>query len=204
MKTPKYEDVLKSRLEMVLRQAEDGFDWTLNPFKSPIEKVLVATMLASSWTQDDGDCAGANREAGRLGLINDSRARSFIDDDQKLFLYGSAFCVTQNLLQLSDRNIRPDFAFVFSGYGGFGSNDGTDTRIIVELDGHDFHERTPEQAQSDKSRDRELQALGWLVLRFTGREVLQDPDHCLGEIQELLFAKGASALRLQRESGGSK
>ena len=33
----------------------------------------------------------------------------------------------------------------------------------MECDGHDFHERTKEQASSDKKRDRSLQAAGFLV-----------------------------------------
>lgn len=44
-------------------------------------------------------------------------------------------------------------------------------RIAVECDGHDFHERTKEQAQHDKRRDRELQKRGWIVFRFTGSEI---------------------------------
>lgn len=48
-------------------------------------------------------------------------------------------------------------------------------RIAIECDGHDFHERTAEQAERDRSRDRALTATGWSVLRFTGREIWRDP-----------------------------
>lgn len=51
-------------------------------------------------------------------------------------------------------------------------------RIAIECDGHDFHERTPEQAQRDKSRDRFLSEQGWIVLRFTGREITRDARSC--------------------------
>jgi very-short-patch-repair endonuclease len=50
--------------------------------------------------------------------------------------------------------------------------------ILIELDGHEFHERTKEQAEKDKSRDRELQRLGHDVLRFTGSEVNRNPFEC--------------------------
>ena len=33
-------------------------------------------------------------------------------------------------------------------------------KIVVELDGHDYHERTKEQADYDKSRDRSIPAAG--------------------------------------------
>lgn len=54
--------------------------------------------------------------------------------------------------------------------------------MIVECDGHDFHERTKEQARRDKQRDRFLQSRGFKVLRFTGSEIWADPDQCADEI----------------------
>jgi very-short-patch-repair endonuclease len=58
--------------------------------------------------------------------------------------------------------------------------------IIVECDGHDFHERTKEQARRDKKRDRYFQSKGYKVLRFTGSEIWADPDTCVEEIIDQL------------------
>lgn len=55
-------------------------------------------------------------------------------------------------------------------------------RLVVELDGHDFHERTKEQAKHDRTRDRRLQAAGYAVMRFTGSEVWANPFACLDEV----------------------
>ena len=55
-------------------------------------------------------------------------------------------------------------------------------RLAVEADGHDFHERTAEQAMRDRSRDRWMQGDGWRVLRFTGREIWRDATACADEI----------------------
>jgi very-short-patch-repair endonuclease len=55
-------------------------------------------------------------------------------------------------------------------------------RLAVECDGHDFHERTKEQAARDRERDRRLQAHGLQVMRFTGSEVYRDPIKCVVEI----------------------
>jgi hypothetical protein len=52
----------------------------------------------------------------------------------------------------------------------------TTFHVAVECDGHDFHERTKQQAERDKKRDRDLQSIGWRVLRFTGSEIVRDPD----------------------------
>lgn len=54
--------------------------------------------------------------------------------------------------------------------------------IAIECDGHDFHERTREQARRDRRRDRDLTALGWDVFRFTGSEIHHDPDDLAQEI----------------------
>ncbi len=43
--------------------------------------------------------------------------------------------------------------------------------LVIECDGHDWHERTKEQATRDKKRDRYLVGQGYAVMRFTGSEI---------------------------------
>lgn len=50
--------------------------------------------------------------------------------------------------------------------------------LVIECDGHDFHERTREQAQKDRLRDRAVQAAGHVIFRFTGSEIWRDPIGC--------------------------
>lgn len=45
----------------------------------------------------------------------------------------------------------------------------------IELDGHEFHERSKDQAERDKARDRRVACANWRVLRLTGTEVDRDP-----------------------------
>ena len=47
--------------------------------------------------------------------------------------------------------------------------------LAIELDGHDFHERTKEQVTDRNRRDRDLQAAGWKVLHVSGSELYRDP-----------------------------
>lgn len=47
--------------------------------------------------------------------------------------------------------------------------------VIVELDGHDFHDKDKHQRAYEKSRDRFLVRRGFKVLHFTGSEVVADP-----------------------------
>lgn len=55
-------------------------------------------------------------------------------------------------------------------------------RLVVECDGHNFHERSKEQAMRDRSRDRALQEAGYTVFRFTGAELWRDPCACADQV----------------------
>jgi very-short-patch-repair endonuclease len=58
--------------------------------------------------------------------------------------------------------------------------------FVVECDGHDFHEKTKEQAKRDKSRDRDLLKRYSAVLRFTGSEINNDPFGCANEVIDII------------------
>ena len=51
--------------------------------------------------------------------------------------------------------------------------------IVIECDGHDYHERTKEQAKRDRVMDREIQSLGYKIFRFTGSEIWKSPSDCV-------------------------
>ena len=78
-------------------------------------------------------------------------------------------------------SIVPQYDFELDGNGyraDFFIHDGgcpADVRVIVECDGHEFHEKTKEQAAHDKKRDRLFQKYRYSILRYTGREVYADP-----------------------------
>ena len=54
--------------------------------------------------------------------------------------------------------------------------------LIIECDGHDFHEKTKQQIAADKKRERHLQSLGYHIFRFSGSEITKDTMHCAEEI----------------------
>jgi very-short-patch-repair endonuclease len=61
--------------------------------------------------------------------------------------------------------------------------------IVVECDGHQFHERTPEQASKDRRRLRNLQRLGISVYPFTGTDVVRSSEESAQEIVEFIHAR---------------
>ncbi|WP_315833926.1 DUF559 domain-containing protein [Bradyrhizobium prioriisuperbiae] len=78
--------------------------------------------------------------------------------------------------------------YIFNVYGGRirEPNSGIPgwRKLIVECDGHDFHERTKEQASKDRGRDREAQTSGFEIFRFTGSELWRDPMGCAKQVMD--------------------
>lgn len=56
------------------------------------------------------------------------------------------------------------------------------TPIAVEVDGHTFHEKTPDQVAYRNQRDRLLQQAGWTVFHFSWAEMTTRPEECIGEV----------------------
>lgn len=59
-------------------------------------------------------------------------------------------------------------------------------RVAVELDGHDFHEKTKTQVAADKKRERAITRAGHTVLRFSGYEVVRNSRECVEEVVAFL------------------
>jgi very-short-patch-repair endonuclease len=71
---------------------------------------------------------------------------------------------------------------------GFNIGEHRHTSIVVECDGHDFHERSKQQAARDKKRDRYLSNEFARVIRFTGSEIYASPCKCANEAYDLADA----------------
>ena len=54
--------------------------------------------------------------------------------------------------------------------------------VVVELDGHDFHERTKEQVAARNQRDRDLQDKNYIVRHFSGSELFRSPGEVLNDV----------------------
>jgi len=64
--------------------------------------------------------------------------------------------------------------------------------LFIECDGHDFHERTKEQAAHDRQKDRFSQINGVPIFRYTGSEIWSQPDACAHQVLD--FVERFSAL----------
>lgn len=58
--------------------------------------------------------------------------------------------------------------------------------VVVELDGHAFHDKDKQQRSYEKARDRFLVRQGYRVLHFTGSDVVADPFKVAHEALDML------------------
>lgn len=77
-------------------------------------------------------------------------------------------------------NYRADFSVGFRFFGA-------ETAIIVECDGHDFHEKTKYQASRDKARDRYFTKQEYKTMRFTGSDLNRSASACAEEVLSLIM-----------------
>lgn len=123
--------------------------------RSPIEKQLGAAFIE---------------------LEGDEEWHAIIDYDNPALMVGcgptGAGCYVVPQIRVGRYTI--DFGFIrVQKYGCLA--------LAVELDGHEFHEKTKEQVKRFRMRDRELLRAGWPTIRFTGSEVFGDALSCAQE-----------------------
>ncbi len=58
-------------------------------------------------------------------------------------------------------------------------------KLAIEIDGFEHHS-TPEAFQRDRTRQNELVALGWTVLRFTWADVVHHPERVARQIRQAI------------------
>lgn len=136
--------------------------------ESPIEQMMFAAL---AWV--DMPIFGSGGAMSELLMIHN------VDEDAFL-AQGQPFA--RLLLQHPLDKYRVDFLVRAAFHG----RDPTDL-LVIECDGHDYHERTKQQAQRDRGRDRFMQASGLRVFRFTGSEIWRDPHACAEEVRKFIF-----------------
>lgn len=59
-------------------------------------------------------------------------------------------------------------------------------KFVIEIDGHQWHEKTKEQALNDRKKDRAYLKNNIIPIRFTGAEVFHEPEACIRETLEVI------------------
>ena len=170
---------------------------------------MELTDRVKEFIKEKGDRVATEFMAGMLELLeyyNEQKGREIISPVEQLFYIEWShrnfmaherdalnFILTPQFQDKSTGKYKIDFRLDFVGYlinyqcDRF-SEDAMfsipEPLIGIEIDGHIWHEKTKEQVQYHKERERFLVSRGWTIYRFTGSEVYNDPAKCLNELQE--------------------
>ncbi len=110
---------------------------------------------------------------------------------------GTLLCISitkQYVIQHRNKRYKTDFFFQIYKGEKLGhlhsmSTPSAVAQLCVELDGHDYHERTKKQAQYDKQRDRDIKLAGYDIIHFTGSEVYKDWMSVFDQTIDMILSK---------------
>ncbi len=76
----------------------------------------------------------------------------------------------QKDIQIEDKTYRADIYYTSESF-----MPNNPYRLVIECDGHEFHEATKEQVAKRNDRDLDLKNAGYDVLHFSGSQIYNDP-----------------------------
>lgn len=168
--------------------ARHRFEWfygaAVERCESEIERIFLAALISVLSDVDFYHCWFHGRCSDVPALDN------ALDRIESFPRFYSSIVGTQ--VRIAD--YRVDFLLIMRGESGARAG------VVIECDGHDYHERTPKQAARDRRRDRQLQALGYRVMRFTGSEICRDPFACADEVWKVWMEFQESEIAIQDPS----
>ena len=151
---------------------------------SPIEQLFMIAAVAWSYLPTVVDSSWPNDYSLVIQQKCQAIKASKADPLTESQLQNGVRCLDFLYPQATINSYRVDFAWVRRWHRHTDGVFVSTPVVVIECDGHDFHERTKEQAQKDKERDRVLQSLGFNVLRFTGSEIWRDALGCVRSVVE--------------------
>lgn len=139
---------------------------------SKIEKLLFRALVVRSW-------CGATE-------FNDLVVARTAEDEARLKLegcrdLGSSRLIVRPQAKIGERRV--DFLIHAMDWRG-ARPDWHWRPLIVECDGHDFHNKTKAQVAKDRSKDRASTLGGVDFFRFTGAEIWRNPWGCAQQVTD--------------------
>lgn len=123
-------------------------------------------------------------------MFNDGRLESPLEAVFSVWWHATTFnqnrydLIAQHEIKFGADRFRADFAL-----WPMSIDRRNEQPLLVELDGHSFHEKTPEQVAARNERDRALQLAGYTVLHFSYREMTTNPLKCIDDVLMALMFK---------------
>lgn len=157
---------------------------------SPIEQIFIWQLVADcAWLDIDLTARLYYRDAWGPGPFSDGMGDPvvFVSEARRHLTVGHEVHVGKYrcdfLLEMQDSCESPELKY-----------------LAIECDGHDYHERTKEQASHDKARDRFFLEQGLDVMRFTGSELHRNARACTDQVIEFLCPQSDDLVMARSEA----
>lgn len=178
-------DVAEEIAERLLSRRDTELRKLLNRCESPVEQILLAA-LHSRW--DARTSPDFKRLYAHLGHQPGWSGILCVVVEPQRQIHTETASYRANLFAYVTRSTLTADAPIWGA-------------TVIEVDGHEFHERTRVQATRDRRRDRDMLLGGMRVLRFTGSEVFRHPFACADEIDLLLCQSAQETIEQHRNMG---
>lgn len=181
----KEEEMRQACINRAIKHIENEIDdWEESgnpPIESPIERMLYAAL---NTIRIERNLSDGEPQIWKCGLRGTKSTWDFecseglsISPQRKIGKFRVDFVVSYHCCAWPNSEGRPgDKKIIDAG-----------KTIVVECDGHDWHERTESERRYEKQRDRFLQSKGYEVFHYTGKEITDDPFAVADEILDYLM-----------------
>lgn len=100
--------------------------------------------------------------------------------------YSNIHYVQQQKINANNKTYYADFAFYVYDEDSDNYYEPLNDQklLVIECDGHDFHEKTKEQVKKGNERDFNIKSIGYDILHFSGNQIYSEPFECANKILE--------------------
>ena len=153
--------------------------WSWRKLAPDVQRQIAALAMAEAafLVREVELCESVPEQLLASRLLSEVRSVSFVEDFE---------LHPQYRIETRDGTVRVDFLVK----GSFG---GTPVSLVIECDGHAYHNKTKEQVARDRKRERSLRVAGYQTARFTASEISADPEDCALEVFRQMLAVAGPA-----------
>lgn len=95
----------------------------------------------------------------------------------------------QEEIKIDNKKYRADFLFDSTEYEDVFEKEIKSFKLVIECDGHEFHEKTKSQVALRNNRDMDLKKLGYDILHFSGSQIFNEPFKCANDTLDYILSK---------------
>ena len=102
---------------------------------------------------------------------------------------GGYILLAQEEIETQSGKYRADFLFSTSENTSPYVEFEEEYNLVIECDGHDFHEKTKEQVRKNNERDMAIKSAGYDIIHFSGSQIYREPLKCAKQAVNYISSK---------------